>query len=86
MLLDGIIGIVAGASTPDTMIREVYDYMIENEKVLPIEGEEETASILLMQPSTRRRPILWKKQPHEVQTEPEESIEVQEEPAEEADS
>ena len=29
-LLDGIIGIVAGASTPDTMIREVYDYMIEN--------------------------------------------------------
>jgi 4-hydroxy-3-methylbut-2-enyl diphosphate reductase len=40
----GIIGIVAGASTPDTMIREVYDYMIENEKVLPIEGEEEAAS------------------------------------------
>ena len=39
----GIIGIVAGASTPDTMIREVYNYMIENEKVLPIEGEEEIA-------------------------------------------
>lgn len=40
MCLDGIIGIVAGASTPDTMIREVFNYMIENEKVLPIEGEE----------------------------------------------
>ena len=40
----GIIGIVAGASTPDTMIREVYNYMIENEKVLPIEGEEKAAS------------------------------------------
>lgn len=40
----GIIGIVAGASTPDTMIREVYNYMIENEKVLPIEGEEVTTT------------------------------------------
>ena len=40
MCFDGIIGIVAGASTPDTMIREVFNYMIENEKVLPIEGEE----------------------------------------------
>ena len=40
MRFDGIIGIVAGASTPDTMIREVLNYMIENEKVLPIEGEE----------------------------------------------
>ena len=40
MSFGGIIGIVAGASTPDTMIREVYDYMIENEKVLPTEGEE----------------------------------------------
>jgi len=38
----GIIGIVAGASTPDTMIREVYNYMIENEKVLHIEGEQNT--------------------------------------------
>lgn len=38
-----IIGIVAGASTPDTMIREVFDYMIENEKVLPVtEGEQVT--------------------------------------------
>ncbi|MDD5018369.1 MAG: 4-hydroxy-3-methylbut-2-enyl diphosphate reductase, partial [Eubacteriales bacterium] len=40
MCFGGIIGIVAGASTPDTMIREVYDYMIENEKVLPTEGDE----------------------------------------------
>ncbi len=49
MRLGDIIGIVAGASTPDTMIREVFDYMIENEKVLPVaEGEhvttEETAA------------------------------------------
>ncbi|MBT7123345.1 MAG: 4-hydroxy-3-methylbut-2-enyl diphosphate reductase, partial [Clostridia bacterium] len=36
----GIIGIVAGASTPDTIILEVYNYMSENEKVLPIDGEE----------------------------------------------
>jgi 4-hydroxy-3-methylbut-2-enyl diphosphate reductase len=35
----GIIGIVAGASTPDTMIREVFDCMSENEKVLTAEGE-----------------------------------------------
>jgi ribosomal protein S1/(E)-4-hydroxy-3-methyl-but-2-enyl pyrophosphate reductase len=34
-----IIGIVAGASTPDSMIREVFDYMTENEKALPIDGE-----------------------------------------------
>ena len=40
MCFGGIIGIVAGASTPDTMIREVFDYMIENEKVLPAEGDE----------------------------------------------
>jgi 4-hydroxy-3-methylbut-2-enyl diphosphate reductase len=50
MRFGDIIGIVAGASTPDTMIREVFDYMIENEKVLPVaEGEqiatEETAAI-----------------------------------------
>ena len=39
----GIIGIVAGASTPDTMIREVFDYMIDNDKALPlIDGEEIT--------------------------------------------
>ena len=49
MRFGDIIGIVAGASTPDTMIREVFDYMIENEKVLPVtEGEqvipEETAA------------------------------------------
>ncbi len=49
MRFGDIIGIVAGASTPDTMIREVFDYMIENEKVLPAtEGEqvipEETAA------------------------------------------
>jgi len=43
MRFDDIIGIVAGASTPDTMIREVFDYMIENEKVLPVaEGEQVT--------------------------------------------
>ncbi len=43
MRVGDIIGIVAGASTPDTMIREVFDYMIENEKVLPVaEGEEIT--------------------------------------------
>ena len=35
MCFGGIIGIVAGASTPDTMIREVFNYMIENEKVPP---------------------------------------------------
>ncbi|MGI5849833.1 MAG: bifunctional 4-hydroxy-3-methylbut-2-enyl diphosphate reductase/30S ribosomal protein S1 [Christensenellales bacterium] len=35
MLFGDIISIVAGASTPDTMIREVFNYMIENEKVLP---------------------------------------------------
>ena len=40
MCLGDIIGIVAGASTPDTMIREVFDYMIENEKALPVNGEE----------------------------------------------
>lgn len=40
MCFGDIIGIVAGASTPDTMIREVFDYMIENEKALPVEGEE----------------------------------------------
>ncbi len=40
MSFGDIIGIVAGASTPDTMIREVYNYMIENEKVLPIDGEQ----------------------------------------------
>lgn len=40
MCLGDIIGIVAGASTPDTMIREVFDYMIENEKALPVDGEE----------------------------------------------
>jgi len=34
MRFGGIIGIVAGASTPDTMIREVFDCMSENEKVL----------------------------------------------------
>ncbi len=50
MRVGDIIGIVAGASTPDTMIREVFDYMIENEKVLPVaeEGQissEETAAI-----------------------------------------
>jgi 4-hydroxy-3-methylbut-2-enyl diphosphate reductase len=39
MSFGGIIGIVAGASTPDTMIREVFDCMIENEKVLGAEGE-----------------------------------------------
>ncbi len=39
MCFGGIIGIVAGASTPDTMIREVFDRMIENEKVLGAEGE-----------------------------------------------
>ena len=39
MCFGGIIGIVAGASTPDTMIREVFDCMIENEKVLGAEGE-----------------------------------------------
>lgn len=33
-----IIGIVAGASTPDSMIREVFDYMTENEKVLSVDG------------------------------------------------
>jgi len=49
MRFGDIIGIVAGASTPDTMIREVFNYMIENEKVLPVaEGEqmatEETAA------------------------------------------
>ena len=48
MCLGDIIGIVAGASTPDTMIREVFDYMIENEKALPVEGEgipsQETAA------------------------------------------
>ncbi len=43
MRFGDIIGIVAGASTPDTMIREVFDYMIENEKVLPVaEGEQVT--------------------------------------------
>jgi len=36
----GIIGIVAGASTPDSMIREVFNYMIENGKVLPAKGDE----------------------------------------------
>ena len=40
MCFGDIIGIVAGASTPDTMIREVYDYMIENEKVLSTEGDD----------------------------------------------
>jgi ribosomal protein S1/(E)-4-hydroxy-3-methyl-but-2-enyl pyrophosphate reductase len=48
MCLGDIIGIVAGASTPDTMIREVFDYMIENEKALTAEGEgipsQETAA------------------------------------------
>ena len=48
MHLGDIIGIVAGASTPDTMIREVFDYMIENEKVLPATGDgitgQETAA------------------------------------------
>ena len=39
MSFGGIIGIVAGASTPDTMIREVFDCMIENEKVLEPKGE-----------------------------------------------
>ena len=39
MRFGGIIGIVAGASTPDTMIREVFDCMSENEKVLTAEGE-----------------------------------------------
>ncbi len=42
MRFGDIIGIVAGASTPDSMIREVFDYMTENEKVLPIDGETET--------------------------------------------
>lgn len=35
MSIGDIIGIVAGASTPDTIIREVFDYMIDNDKVLP---------------------------------------------------
>lgn len=39
MSFGGIIGIVAGASTPDTMIREVFDCMIENDKVLGAEGK-----------------------------------------------
>ena len=39
MRFGGIIGIVAGASTPDTMIREVFDCMTENEKVLTVEAE-----------------------------------------------
>ncbi len=42
MRFGDIIGIVAGASTPDSMIREVFDYMTENEKVLPIESETAT--------------------------------------------
>ena len=45
LCFDGIIGIVAGASTPDTMIREVYDYMSDMEKVLPIDGEQITDTI-----------------------------------------
>ena len=40
MHLGDIIGIVSGASTPDTMIREVFDYMMENEKALQEEGED----------------------------------------------
>ena len=40
MCFGDIIGIVAGASTPDTMIREVFDYMIENEKALPADGND----------------------------------------------
>lgn len=48
MHLGDIIGIVAGASTPDSMIREVFDYMMENEKALQVEGEgipsQETAA------------------------------------------
>ena len=75
----GIIGIVAGASTPGTMIREVYDYMIENEKVLPIEGEEETAStdaaIDTAETDSQEEAAA------EVQTEPVADSEVQEEPA-----
>ncbi len=42
MCFGGIIGIVAGASTPDSIIREVFDCMIENEKVLTAEGETVT--------------------------------------------
>lgn len=38
MSFGDIIGIVAGASTPDTIIREVFDYMIDNNKVLPFTG------------------------------------------------
>lgn len=45
MHLGDIIGIVAGASTPDTIIREVYNYMIDNDKVLPLtDGEDVTAA------------------------------------------
>jgi len=40
MRFGDIIGIVAGASTPDTMIREVFDYMIENEKALPVDESQ----------------------------------------------
>ncbi|MFA5675804.1 MAG: bifunctional 4-hydroxy-3-methylbut-2-enyl diphosphate reductase/30S ribosomal protein S1 [Christensenellales bacterium] len=36
MSFGDIIGIVAGASTPDTIIREVFDFMIDNDKALPI--------------------------------------------------
>lgn len=41
MRFDDIIGIVAGASTPDTIIREVFDYMIDNDKVLPVTDVEQ---------------------------------------------
>ncbi len=76
----GIIGIVAGASTPDTMIREVYDYMIENEKVLPIEGEEEIASTdaAIDTADTESQEEVTA----EVQEEPAAEEEVQEEPVE----
>ena len=67
---DGIIGIVAGASTPDTMIREVYNYMIENEKVLPIDGEEEVATADAANDTAE-----------EVASQEESAAEVQEEPA-----
>lgn len=45
MRFGDIIGIVAGASTPDSIIREVFDYMTENEKVLPIESETATEMV-----------------------------------------
>ncbi len=89
MCLGDIIGIVAGASTPDTMIREVFDYMSENEKVLPVDGEEipgqETAASDVADISGGAEEVSAVNEPEAVQESTQEEIEETAETTDDSD-